>query len=331
MEEHPVALKPKSASKKQSSSKIDSVSGMSCIIHFTDTLETAITPLKEQSFSKLKDTAAKRLKLSDDKDKLIEISSNIPAEFDSSLHGYHRRCYQLFIRLPKASKRKATSSMCPDDEAPSTSKKSKRFSSASSTALFPPDRCLSCDKDTIYAKREKHSLVTCMTIVAEQSIKSTALEKGDEEILRKVRDQDLRAREARYHNHCRKNYTRNKTRHTSHEDSESSQSQAAHNAAFQFIRSYIEEHILTYIVYNIERLSMIRERYLTYLLDNYPKFYNENYKMYKLKKTCRNIFGQSCHSGKPKQKTKLSYCMLQILKVRLLKQLLNYQLLMKGV
>ena len=120
MEEHPVALKLKSASKKQSSSKIDSVSGMSCIIHFPDTLETAITPLKEQSFSKLKGTAAKRLKLSDDKDKLIEISSNIPAEFDSSLHGYHRRCYQ---RLPKASKRKATSSMCPDDEAPRVKKR----------------------------------------------------------------------------------------------------------------------------------------------------------------------------------------------------------------
>ena len=181
MEEHPVALKPKSASKKnKSSSKIDSVSGMSCFIHFPDTLETAITPLKEQSFSKLKDTAAKRLKLSDDKDKLMEISSNIPAEFDSSLYGYHRRCYQLFIRLPKASKRKATSSMCPDDEAPSTSKKSKRVSSASSTALFPPDRCLFCDKDPMYVKREKHSLVTCMTIAAEQSIKTAALEKGDE-------------------------------------------------------------------------------------------------------------------------------------------------------
>ena len=188
MEEHPVALKPKPASKKkQSSSKSDLVSERSCIIHFTDTLETAITSLKEQSFSKIKDTAAKRLKLSDAKDKLIEISSNIPTEFDSSLHGYHRRCYQLFKLLPKPSKRKATSSMCPDDEAPSTSKKSKRFSSASSAILFPTDKYLSCDKDTMYVKRERHSLVTCMTIVAEQSIKSAALEKGDEEILLKVR------------------------------------------------------------------------------------------------------------------------------------------------
>ena len=104
MEEHPVALKPKSASKKQSNSKSDS--GRSCSIHFADTLETAITPLKEQSFSKIKNTAAKRLKLSDAKDKLREISGNIPTEFDSLLHGYHRRCYQLYILLPKPSKRK---------------------------------------------------------------------------------------------------------------------------------------------------------------------------------------------------------------------------------
>ena len=84
-----------------------------------------------------------------------------------------------------------------------------------------------------------------MTIVAEKSIKSAVLEKGDEEIFRKVRDQDLRAREARYHNICRRNYTRSKARRISHEDLESSQSQTVHNAAFQFIKGYIEESILT--------------------------------------------------------------------------------------
>ena len=49
-----------------------------------------------------------------------------------------------------------------------------------------------------------------MTVVAEQSIKFAAQENGDEEILRKVRDQDLRAKEARSHNYCRRNYTRSK-------------------------------------------------------------------------------------------------------------------------
>ena len=50
--------------------------------------------------------------------------------------------------------------------------------------------------------------------VAEKSIKSDAIEKGDEEILHKVHDQDLRAREALYQNICHRNYTRSKTRHS---------------------------------------------------------------------------------------------------------------------
>ena len=161
--------------------------------------------------------------------------------------------------------------MSPDNELPSTSKKRKRFS-ASSMALFPTDKYFFCGKDIIFIKRSRHFLVSCMTIVAEQSIKSAALEKGDVEILRKVRDQDLRARKARYHTICRRNYSRSKARHISHEDSESSQSQPVYNAAFQFIKGYIEESILN--GGNIERLSMIRERYLIYILDNYPEFYN---------------------------------------------------------
>ena len=35
---------------------------------------------------------------------------------------------------------------------------------------------------------------------------------------------------------------------------------------------------------------MIRERYLTYILDNHPNFYNENYKMYKLKDKLQKYF-----------------------------------------
>ena len=141
-----------------------------------------------------------------------------------------------------------------------------------------------------------------MTVVAEQSIKSAAQEKGDEEMLCKVHDQDLRAREAHYHNVCRRNYTRSKKRHTSHEDSESSQLQTAHNAAFQYIISYVEEYIV--IGGNIERLSMIRERYMTYLLEHYPGFYNENYKMYKLKEKLQKHFGAKLSFWQPQTKNK---------------------------
>ena len=67
---------------------------------------------------------------------------------------------------------------------------------ASPSVLFPANQCLFCNKNTIKINQVKHSLVTCSTEKAEASIKQAALDKDDEEILRKVRDQDLRAREA---------------------------------------------------------------------------------------------------------------------------------------
>ena len=75
---------------------------------------------------------------------------------------------------------------------------------ASQSVLFPDNQCLFCNKNTIKINQVKHSLVTCSTETAESSIKQAALDKDDEEILRKVRDQEFRAREVRYHNCCQR-------------------------------------------------------------------------------------------------------------------------------
>ena len=135
------------------------------------------------------------------------------------MHGYHRKCYQLFTLLSKATKRKLSSAVV-DYELPSTSKRSRRSSAASFSVLFPIDKCLFCNKETIKVNNVKYTLVTCKTETAEASVKCGAQENGDEEMLCKVRDQDFRAREARYHNCCRREYTRSSTRHTGHKDSE---------------------------------------------------------------------------------------------------------------
>ena len=135
--ELPVALKSQYRGKKKSSSK--DVGGRLCFIHFHSTVDENITPLTKDSFCKIKETAAKRLKLSDDIQRLLEICNNIPYELDSTAHGYHRRCYQLFTLLPKASKRKQRSAVV-DNELPSTSKMRRRSSAAStasSNVLFP--------------------------------------------------------------------------------------------------------------------------------------------------------------------------------------------------
>ena len=151
----PAALKSKIQSKKQSSSKDDI--GRLCIIHFPGTVDVKVTPLTEQNFCKIKETAAERLKISDEKQKLAEISSRLPDKFDLTVQGYHRRCYQLFTILPHASKQKATSCTVADDKLPSTSERSRpssAASSASSTVLFPVDKCLFCMKRTSFMSKE---------------------------------------------------------------------------------------------------------------------------------------------------------------------------------
>ena len=194
--EFPVTLKPKITWQEKTYSK-DS-DGRFCIIHVKSTVGESITPISQDSFNKLKETAAKQLILPDDEQKLLHISNSIPIELDLSQHGYHRRCCQLFTRLPKPSKRKLSSSIAVvDNELPSTSKRIRRSVVASTSMLFPANQCLFCNKNTIKV-RVKHLLVTCSTETAEASIKQAALEKGDEEILRKVRDQNLRARETSY-------------------------------------------------------------------------------------------------------------------------------------
>ena len=181
--EFPVTLKPKITWQEKTYSK-DS-DGRFCIIYFKSTVGESITPISQDSFNKLKETAADRLILPDDEQKLLHISNSIPIELDLSQHGYHRRCYQLFTRLPKPSKRKLSSSIAVvDNELPSTSKRIRRSVVASTSVLFPANQCLFCNKNTIKV-RVKHLLVTCSTETAEASIEQAALEKGDEEILQK--------------------------------------------------------------------------------------------------------------------------------------------------
>ena len=171
-----MALKTKPQSKKTPSTK-DS-DGRECIIHFSSTVEETITPAAEDTFNKIKYVAQMRLTFSDVTHRLPEISGNIPESFDPMVHGYHRRCYQLFTLLPKAGKRKISLTVA-DDQVPSTSKRGRpsfTASSATRSALFPSD------KQYIQVNRKKQILVRCVTPTAEESIKTAAETKGDEKI-----------------------------------------------------------------------------------------------------------------------------------------------------
>ena len=71
----------------------------------------------------------------------------------------------------------------------------------------------------------------------------------------------------------------------------------AHKNAFDYLCSYIEEPIILHL--KVERMTMLRERYLLYLLENHPDYCNENYKHEKLKEELRKHFGNRIQFWKP--------------------------------
>ena len=145
--------------------------------------------------------------------------------------------------------------------------------------------------------------IKCQTKNAENKIKAVAEKLQDHNMLGKISDIDLTAREAHYHPSCRKSYTRDFYRHKkSNANVETKKMITAHNSAFQ----YVCEHIDNYIIKkgNVERITMLKEIYLRFLQENHVEFYNCNYKTEKLKKK----YGDILKFWQPNYKSELVYC-----------------------
>ena len=126
----------------------------------------------------------------------------------------------------------------------------------------PSNKCLFCNKQDLKVKGKQQVLVKCVTKTADASIKSAAEQKGDETMLCRIRDINLVAREAHYHNHCRRAYTRDQVRHSGSADSKRAAVLEAHQKAFKLLSHYIQENITEGM--KVERMTMLREIYLLY-------------------------------------------------------------------
>ena len=305
--EKPVSLQVQKGKSQKRSSKQPCSSNKCCIVHYDDVKSQPLESLTEQGFLKIKEAAKLRLDQSDQNYRLESISKNIPDVFDDSVHGKHRRCYQKFTNCYFSTRKRPLECTLETNPQPSSSKQSRRSLSFTSTSgpLFPSDKCLICDKNRVQVKHVKHYLVKCETITAANSIKAAAESKKDEVMLRKILGMDLIAREAHYHNHCRRNYTRMDSRNPTIKTSETSKLFDAHTEAFSYISKYIEETILA--AQMVERLSMIRERYLHFLLQHHPEAYNENYKTCRLKDKLVKHFGDRLRFWQPTTKGEIVY------------------------
>ena len=116
------------------------------------------------------------------------------------------------------------------------------------------------------------------------------------------------AREAQYHISCRKNYTRKENARRKDADSrdiKSIEECNAHDAAFKYIALHVQESIIEGS--NVERMTMLKEKYQHFMLENSPEFFNEFYKTDKLKSKLIKKFGSQIQFWQPNYRSELVY------------------------
>src|SRR5271163_3889241 len=110
---------------------------------------------------------------------------------------------------------------------------------------------------------------------AENTIKECAEEKSDFELLGKIKDVDMRAREAMYHESCRRAYVRREEQHaqsarkSDHNTFEglTKDRKDANQHAFIYLTDYVQKRIVD--SGSVERMSMLRVKYLDYMSEHY--------------------------------------------------------------
>ena len=195
-------------------------------------------------------------------------------------HGIHWWCCQNFANVKCITAEKC---QCTDEGNGGQATTSKRRRSGTSTILFPSDSCLFCpnERKWIPCKNNKlghnETLVKCVTKPADSTIKEAASRKNDERLTREVNWVDLLAREACYHDTCSREYTRCVGPQKPHTQStEDAKRLEAHRQVFAYICEYVEKRMIQGL--HVERMTMLRERYLSFLQMHSPEYYNADYK-----------------------------------------------------
>ncbi|KAK3763368.1 hypothetical protein RRG08_042158 [Elysia crispata] len=213
------------------------------------------------------------------KNKLNDICEKIPDSLEKTNHGYHRPCYQTFTYTRFLKKRAG------DDQEATCSQRKKRATETSGT-LFSKGMCIIYKKRSKYVKRKSEKLVKYITETAKKSIEEAAERKDDSRLKGITGNSCLVAKEAHYHDSCRHEYTRKGDRHQAATDPALLKSEKAH--AFTHIKGYVRKYIIENS--QVERMTMLTEKYCLYMQSHHPEVYNPNYKTYKLKEKLLKAF-----------------------------------------
>lgn len=301
MDEKPIRFKKLSSRNRKSFP----ASTRFCIIHDSSVSKNdEIKQLTLTSWNKIQQTISSQNLSSCSTSTFNNICDNIPSHPNYNTHGFHRKCYQRFINIKVSRKRKVE-----DKDGDCVSVRKRR--PTGEMVLFP-NECMFCEKNEKWIVRkgkgvnQRAKLVKCQTEAAENSIKEAAARNNDEYMIGKITGIDLIAKEAQYHDECRKAYIRPKhVRKSNNQDDIDMKD--AHDKAFEYLKNYIENQIINNLY--VERISMLKGRYLKYMEDNFPEQHNPNYKTQKLKFKIQNWFGDRIKFvSTSDNRTEIIYC-----------------------
>ena len=297
-DEHPVTVKKRKMFNK-------TVSGLQCVLHFDQNkTDFSIKPINDVNYAAILKAVSVRQNESNPDLRLDSICSKIPQVIDHSSHGFHRWCYCRFTNVARILQRpKPLDSM---ESLADTRSSGRRVSSEVSSTLFPQNQCLFCDKEKKKLPRGKgamENLVKCVEERAEASIKDIATRNKDFLMLGKISGVNLRAKEARYHESCRRNYVRKEPTASCSTEKDMAitvlckNKMEAYSDSFENLCLHIQKSIV--VDGNVERMAMLKDKFLNFIKDNSPQHYNADYKTCKLKDRVLRRFGDKLEFWRP--------------------------------
>ncbi|KAK3700755.1 hypothetical protein QZH41_010937 [Actinostola sp. cb2023] len=279
---------------------------VSCILHVSGIQHGDFIPLSNVKGSatdklvQLHNIRDRRLiEPQDSPNRMEDVCNQIPDSLvgaDLKAIGYHRGCYQKFTKNQDRLKISVTS----NDRA-SITRSPRKSSSASDLRLFPAT-CIFCEKLEFKLQGKTERCVMFAVFKDNtgatreptwKQIEPRALALGNNRLHRMVQDQDLFAREARFHPSCRKdfnlkyiNYLRDtaKAKNRSATDTEQDRKASAHLKAFNIVLDFIQDSVIEQK--EVVQLASLRILYIQELERN--GFPNPEYRSEKLRARLEN-------------------------------------------
>ena len=228
----------------------------------------------------------------DSPSRMEDVCSRIPDNLvDADLEeiGYHRGCYQNFTKNQDRLKSSSNETF--------TSRSHRKPSCSSATLLFPPE-CIFCNKLEVKVSGSTERCINFAVFKDKKGmlkeptwkqIETRALELGDSSLYGRVQGEDLFAREAKYHQSCRKSFNLKYLNHQRYKDQGAnrvtdSDQAAAQLMAFNAVLEFLQTRVI--VQKEVVKLASLRLLYIQELEKH--GFPNPKYRSEKLKAKLEN-------------------------------------------